>query len=104
MRDHTPAPESATTEFLLSHVEAVLAGTLALMTALAQGCCDQHRRALRQKVICNLTELEQHAQLSRQFRAVASHLQQQWCALDGGSAAPAPGDPILWHTPPQAMQ
>ncbi|HSW25229.1 MAG TPA: hypothetical protein VLJ62_20880, partial [Burkholderiaceae bacterium] len=52
---------ACTSEFVLSHVEAVLAGTLALMTALAQGCCDEHRRAIRRKVIANLAELEQHA-------------------------------------------
>lgn len=47
-----PPPESTVTaEFLLSPVEAVVAGTLALMTAMAQGCCGDHRAMIRRKVI-----------------------------------------------------
>ena len=61
------------------------------MTALAQGCCEDHHRAIRRKVIANLAELEQHAQLSQQFRAVASHLQQHWYAIDS-AAEPGAGD------------
>jgi hypothetical protein len=92
-----------TTEFVLTEVEAVLAGTLALMTAMAQGCCADHRRAIRQKVIENLAELEQNAQLSDQFRAVASHLQQHWYAL-GAEHRPQGGEAPHWHTPPGMVQ
>lgn len=96
---------SATTEFLLSNAEAVLAGTLALMTALVQqGCCEEHRRAIRRKVIANLAELEQHADLSQQFRAVASHLQQHWYALDRGPTPQSAEDSRLWHKPPESVQ
>lgn len=103
MSDDTRA-SSGNAEFVLSNVEAVLAGTLALMTALVQGCCEEHRRALRIKVIANLVELEHHANLSQQFRAVASHLQQHWHALDRGPTPEPPGDPRLWHMPPGVMQ
>lgn len=94
----------ATAEFVLSNVEAVLAGTLALMTALVQGCCEEHRPAIRRKVIANLAELEQHQQLSQQFRSMASHLQQHWYALDSGTTSGPSGDPRLWHKPSGAMQ
>ena len=104
MQDTPQMPESAIAEFVLSNAEAVLAGTLALMTALVYSCCEQHRQALRQKVIANLVELERHAQLSQQFRAVASHLQQQWCALDDSSATVAATDVRLWHTTPEIVQ
>lgn len=90
-------------EFILTEVEAVLAGTLALMTAMAQGCCNDHRRAIRQKVLANLVELEQNEQLSEQFRAVASHLQQHWFALGAEPAARGPG-PSHWHKPPGIVQ
>lgn len=66
MQNHEPGA-SVSTEFVLTNVEAVLAGTLALMTAMVQGCCEEHRRAIRRKVIANLAELERHEHLSDQF-------------------------------------
>lgn len=103
MQDH-PSESSATTEFVLSSVEAVLAGTLALMTALVQGCCEEHRLAIRRKVIANLAELEQQEHLSDQFRAVASHLQQHWRRLDSEPSAAGAADPHMWHASPGAVQ
>lgn len=102
--DHdVPEPDSSI-DFVLSNPEALLAGTLALMTALVEGCCEQHRSSIRRKVIANLAELEQHEALSQQFRAVASHLQQHWFALENGGAPRAPGDRRLWQKPPEAIQ
>lgn len=95
---------STTTEFLLSNVEAVLAGTLALMTAMAQGCCEEHRRAIRLKVIANLAELEQHENVSGQFRAVASHLQKHWYRLDNDPAQTGKAEAHLWHASPGVVQ
>lgn len=103
MTDTRPQADD-TAEFVLRHAEAVLAGTLALMTALVQGCCDAHRPAIRRKVIANLAELEQHAALSQQFRAMASHLQQHWYALEKGAAPARPQEAQLWHRPPGVMQ
>lgn len=88
-------------EYLLSSAEAILAGTLALMTAVAQGCCDGHRQSIREKVIANLAQLEKHEQLSQQFRVVASRLAQHWHALGAGQ------DLIVyraWHAAPGAVQ
>lgn len=103
MANTRPEAEGST-EFVLSHAEAVLAGTLALMTALVQGCCDAHRPAIRRKVIANLAELEQHQALSQQFRAMASHLQQHWYALDRGTSPARPQEAQLWHRPPGVVQ
>lgn len=94
----------STVEFVLPNPEAVLAGTLALMTALVQGCCEEQRRMLQRKVIANLAELERHTELSQQFRAVASHLQQHWFALEAGKRPRSCGDQRLWQTPSAVIQ
>lgn len=98
------AASGSTAEFLLANPEALLAGTLALMTGLIQGCCEEHRPMIRRKVIANLAELERHTGLSPQFRAVASHLQQHWFALDAGKAPQACGDRKLWQEPAGTIQ
>lgn len=95
--------EGRIAEFTLGNAEAIVAGTLALMTALVQGICEEHRRAIRHKVISNLAELEQHSQLSEPFRAMASHLQQHWYAMDGGPAS-VRQDFQLWHQPAGKVQ
>lgn len=100
---HHGTGQTSSAEFILTEVEAVLAGTLALMTAVAQGCCNDHRQAIRRKVIANLAELEQNEQLSEQFRAVASHLQQHWFAL-GDAQAPRSDGETHWHKPPPVVQ
>src|SRR3989344_4516252 len=41
-------------EYSLPCAEALLAGTLALMTGYVQACCDSHRDALRRKIAANL--------------------------------------------------
>lgn len=100
---HEDEGSALVSEYLLSNVEAVVAGTLALMTAMAQGCCEAHGRAIREKVIANLMELGRHEGVSHQFQAVAAHLQQHWCSL-GTVAKPEPAaDPSLWHATPTAV-
>ena len=103
MEDDMPEADS-TFEFVLGNPEALLAGTLTLMTALVQGCCEEHRPVMRRKVIANLAELERHAALSQPFRAVASHLQQHWFALEAGEAPSRVGDRRLWQDPSTAIQ
>lgn len=102
--DHNVPEPGSNTEFVLGHPEALLAGTLALMTALVQGCCEEHRRGIRRKVIANLAELERHTALSQEFRAVASHLQQHWFALEDGAAPRAVADRQLWQQPAGTIQ
>ena len=88
-------------EFVLNSTEAILARTLALMTAMVQGCCHAHRQAIREKVIANLCELELRGEVSQQFRAFTSHLQQHWLAIDAHSTMPHVRD---WHEQPDAVQ
>ena len=60
-------------EYVLPQIEALLAGTLALMTALAQANAQcTHRELMAAKVRDNLTQLAMHPQLSGTLRTVLS--------------------------------
>jgi hypothetical protein len=93
-------------EHELPCIEAVLAGTLALMTGYSQALqaelCPQRRIGLGQKIGDNLALLADHPQLSPGFRQVLLGLQRRWhlmsecttqAAFDAGAslqmAAPA---------------
>ena len=79
-----------TEEFLLPQVEALLAGTLALMTGLSQasGQC-AHRALMQAKVRANLTELVAHPQVSDTLRKVLKRLLTHWVDAPDGSAVDA---------------
>ena len=52
---HQPnAGSHADEEYSLPCAEALLAGTLALMTGYVQACCDSHRDAMGRKIAANL--------------------------------------------------
>ncbi|RYF77903.1 MAG: hypothetical protein EOO29_20580 [Comamonadaceae bacterium] len=95
-------PDDGSSQYLLSSMEALVAGTLALMTAMVQGPCSEHREAMKRKVLANLAAMERHPSLSQQFHAVAQHLQQHWQSL--ASTAPGTRDPGTWHQPPAVVQ
>lgn len=100
----------------MSSAEALLAGTLALMTGIAQGCCDRHRELMTHKIIANLTLLSAHATASPGFRVTAANLRVFWVRLLRQGDAPAGADPahvpsghddphrVLWHSTPQTVQ
>jgi len=73
-------------EHELPSVEAVLAGTLALMTGYSQALQaeldPQGRVAMGEKVGSNLGLLLDHPQLSLGFRQVLFGLQQRWIAMN----------------------
>lgn len=81
--------KSITEEYLLPQVEALLAGTLALMTGLAQGGerCAQ-RELMQAKVHANLSELAVHPHVSESLRGVLARLVHHWgaapVAAEGG--------------------
>ena len=72
-------------EHELPSVEAVLAGTLALMTGYSQALQaeldPQGRVAMGEKIGCNLGLLLDHPQLSLGFRQVLFGLQHRWLAM-----------------------
>jgi hypothetical protein len=92
-------------EYQLPCAEALLAGTLALMTGHAQACCDGHRQLMTRKIVSNLSQLTEHPILSPQFRAALWNLRTHWQALQEQKAMePAQGDQRLWHTHPTSVQ
>jgi hypothetical protein len=69
-------------EQLLPCAEAILAGTLGLMTAHAQAACDVQRQHIAQKVELNLADLAEHPDLSLHFRLALSALTAHWQLLE----------------------
>jgi len=81
-------------EHELPSVEAVLAGTLALMTGYSQALQaeldPQGRVAMGEKIGCNLGLLLDHPQLSLGFRQVLFGLQQRWRAMNACTVEATP--------------
>lgn len=100
-------PDFATEEYTLPCVEALLAGSFALMTGYAQSAPDcPHRPLLAAKLISNLIRLSHDSALSPQMRAMLSNLRTRWqLEIEGlldQSEAPQPTP--LWCPTPTAMQ
>ncbi len=78
-------PDAMTEEHELPAIEAVLAGTLALMTGYSQALqAELHPRQrvlMGEKIGDNLAMLVQHPQLSLGFRQVLLGLQRRWRAM-----------------------
>lgn len=92
-------------EYQLPCTEALLAGTLALMTGHAQACCDNTRQAMTAKIVGNLSQLSEHPVLTPLFRAALGSLLTHWQAMQGQPPAQAaPSDPRLWHASPSLFQ
>lgn len=92
-------------EYELACAEALLAGTLALMTGHAQSSSGEHRLHFCRKVLTNLQELSRHGCLSPQFRLMLRNLQAHWQRLQGPELpARAVADDRLWHTSPDWVQ
>ncbi|MDB5931578.1 MAG: hypothetical protein JWR60_3285 [Polaromonas sp.] len=111
--------------YRLPSAEAVLTGTLALMTAYARGCCDSHREPMMRKIIDNLLLLSRYSAASPGFRSATSNLRAIWLtqldqlheAACGCAPADARGDlpvapwpaspgaqPAFWHASPETIQ
>lgn len=91
------------TEYHLSRAEALLAGTLALMTAHAQACCDERRQLMAAKIVANLSQVIEQPAMSPQFQAAMWNLRTHWQGLQAQSVAPA-ADRQLWHAQPSSLQ
>ena len=89
---HPPSPPCAETEeHELPCLEAVLAGTLVLMTGYSQALQaelhPQHRVCMGARIGANLALLAEHPALSEGFRQVLAGLQCRWrtmreCTVD----------------------
>lgn len=93
-------------EYSMPCAEALLAGTLAVMTAQAQACCADQRALMTAKIVVNLSMLAEHPLLSPPFRTMLWNLRTRWQAQmeGGGPQARAEADRRLWHTSPACMQ
>lgn len=111
----SPQHHAEIEEHELPSIEAVLAGTLALMTGYSQALqAELHPRQRVQmgaKIDANLAQLAQYPQLSHGFRQVLQGLQQRWQAMgactrgaasDCGVATPAP--PPMHLAAPEWLQ
>lgn len=99
-------------EYELPSLDALVAGTLALMTGYAQApAADAHRPLMARKLVSNLFFLSEHPQLSPPMRCLLARLRTRWQA----QLAPSPADPPcesepasvdqgLWHRAPVQVQ
>lgn len=105
-------PNASDEEYSLPCAEALLAGTLALMTGYVQACCDSHREAMGHKIVTNLQLLGQADVLTPHFRTMLRNLQSRWVKQCGA----APAEPVaaalsvaeqrraLWLPAPEVVQ
>jgi hypothetical protein len=101
---NTDIEVTADEEYSLPCAEALLAGTLALMTGHVQACCDNHRALMARKITANLAQLAEHPLLSPAFRAMLWNLRTRWqLQLERDGALERPNE-SLWHASPAAMQ
>lgn len=120
-------------EYVMPCAEALMAGTLALMTGHARCGCAQHRDMMARKAAVNLNTLSHHPHISDGLRSVAQKLYEQWIEviqadLLNALAVPAGATPsvpthdaahiaqyraelsraeksrALWHTTPEVIQ
>jgi len=89
-------------------VEAVLAGTLALMTGYSQflqaAANPAYRLSMGEKIAHNLALLADHPMLSPDCRCVLSMLRERWavmsnCTAEAATACQASGEAVPAHDP-----
>ncbi len=93
--------------------EALLAGTLALMTAHAQCTCPKaisNKDLMAKKIISNLSQLVSHANLTEQFRMMLGNLHNMWTTFEAAQQVAESADPqtgahtLHHHAAPTALQ
>lgn len=77
-------------EYIMAAADAMLAGTLALLTGHAQCACAQQRLLMARKIRSNLYLLAQHPALPPPFRLVVQRLHGHW----NGIVEQAPRPPL----------
>ena len=111
--DTSPQSSTPDEEYSLPCAEALLAGTLALMTGHMQACCDTHRAAMGRKIVANLQMLGQMEVFTPHFRTMLWNLQGRWAQQGAESVSqPAPREAVsaaerhraLWLSAPDTVQ
>ncbi len=101
-------------EHVMPCAEAMLAGTLALMTGHAQSACATQRDLMGRKIRSNLFFMGQHPELTPNFRTVVQRMHQHWDALVTANDATVTRASLtnddllperrLWHTTASTVQ
>ena len=100
-----PPTDHADEEYTLPSVEALLAGTLALMTGYAQSTHEcPHRAQMAGKLVTNLHQLSGHPRLSPPMQAMLANLRTRWQLELNNVAENAEQLKALWHPMPTSLQ
>jgi hypothetical protein len=107
--NHHPRPTDACCDedYELPSADALMAGTLALMTGYAQTAPgDDHRCLMARKLVSSLFFLSEHPQVSPHMRRLLANLRTRWqVEAEAGSAQHRMPEPTpLWHAAPQGLQ
>jgi hypothetical protein len=104
---HHNTCETCDEEYTLPPVEALMAGTLALLTGYAQSAPDcPHRPLMAAKLVSNLFFLSGHPDLSGPMQTMLANLRTRW-QLEAERQRPdalAPTPMPLWHAAPAGVQ
>lgn len=102
MTNPAPTHQEFGDEFELPCAEAILAGTLALMTAHAQADCAGQRHVMRARIVSHLGQLAGHSLLSPAFRTALGQLRGQWERLPDQHGTDCERE--AWHPAPGTLQ
>jgi hypothetical protein len=93
-------------EYTLPCAEALMAGTLALMTGHTQSINEEHLELMASKIASNLNALAATPLLSPEFKTLLWALSQRWQKMGHGAALSqsAAIERQLWHISPEAVQ
>lgn len=109
MHSHPTPPDD---EYVMAAADAMLAGTLALLTGHAQCTCAGQRGLMARKIRSNLLELAQHPALPAPFRLVVQRLHGHWNGIvQQAESAPRTEQTLeidlpetrLWHAAPDSI-
>jgi hypothetical protein len=97
------------TEYTITGLEAMLAGTFALMSAYAHCQCGNNQGLMALKIISNLTCLQYQTSLSPEFRQVHGRVMDSWQQHSLLSSSDHIGQKTqaqsqLWHAAPVVVQ
>jgi hypothetical protein len=106
---HKPFVSPQVSEHDISGLEAMLAGTLCLMSAYAHCPCGKNQALMALKIVSNLKCLQCQNALSSEFRVVLGKVTDSWqqhCLLQSpeSPAQPNHGATELWHAQPATVQ
>jgi hypothetical protein len=95
-------------EYTMPSMEALLAGTMALMTGYAQSAREcPHRPLMAGKLVSNLLSLSAHPQLSLPMQTMLANLRTRWqleLERTAGATATDLTPTPLWHSVPASVQ